>query len=106
MYFVFQLTLQKGGISDLSWSPNSAHIATASDDRTVMVWDILTQSTLCTLTGHANDVFCVAYNPLGNVIASGSFDESIKFWDVRVGSQCIATLPAHSDPVCSIGKDV
>lgn len=94
-----------GGISDVSWEPTQGrHIASASDDRTIMIWDLESQRAVSTLTGHSNYVFCVSYNPMGNVLASGSFDESIKMWDLRSGSQCIATLPAHSDPVCSIGN--
>jgi COMPASS component SWD3 len=31
---------------------------------------------------------------------SGSFDESVRLWDVRAG-RCIRAIPAHSDPVTS-----
>lgn len=34
-------------------------------------------------------------------MASGSFDESIKIWDVKKGV-CLRTLPAHSDPVSAV----
>lgn len=67
-----------------------------------ILWDVETQQARSVLQGHSNYVFCVSFNPMGNIIASGSFDESIKLWDVRSGSSCISTLPAHSDPVCSI----
>ena len=40
-----------------------------------------------TLTGHTNYVFCVNYNPQSNLIVSGSFDESVKIWDVKSGTQ-------------------
>ncbi len=99
--FQWDLVGHTGGISDLSWSHDSAQLATASDDRTVMIWDVESQKAVATLTGHANYVFCVSYNPMGNILASGSFDESIKLWDLR-SKTCITTLPAHSDPVCSM----
>lgn len=35
------------------------------------------------------------------MIVSGSFDESIKIWDVKKG-KCMKTLPAHSDPVSAV----
>lgn len=38
------------------------------------------------------------YSSEGNMIASGSFDESVRVWDVKRGL-CLRTLPAHSDPV-------
>ena len=31
----------------------------------------------------------------------GSFDESVRIWDVRTG-KCLKTLPAHSDPVSAV----
>lgn len=46
-------------------------------------------------------MFCVNYNPQSNLIVSGSFDESIKIWDVKKG-KCMKTLPAHSDPVSAV----
>ena len=98
--FQCELVGHTGGVSDLSWV-DSSQLATASDDRTVMIWDVETQKAVSTLTGHSNYVFCVSYNPTGNILASGSFDESIKLWDLRSG-QCSKTLPAHSDPVCSV----
>lgn len=30
-----------------------------------------------------------------------SFDETVKLWDVRCG-ECVATLPAHSNPVTGV----
>jgi WD domain, G-beta repeat len=33
--------------------------------------------------------------------ATGSFDETVRFWDVRTG-RCLRELPAHSDPVTGI----
>jgi WD40 repeat protein len=37
------------------------------------------------LMGHNNPVFCVNYNPQSNLLASGSFDETVKIWDVVRG---------------------
>ena len=36
-----------------------------------------------------------------NLLVSGSFDESVRIWDVRTG-KCLKTLPAHSDPVSAV----
>ena len=45
----------------------------------------LKRETTKVLKGHSNYVFCVNYNPQSNLIVSGSFDESIKIWDVKKG---------------------
>lgn len=49
---------------------------------------------------------CVNFNPQSNLIVSGSFDETVRIWDVKTG-RCIKTLPAHSDPVsaCCFNRD-
>jgi COMPASS component SWD3 len=75
---------------------------------------------LKTLTGHQNYILCVNYNPQSNLIVSGSFDESVRIWDVKVCVQvmhhtsfglswcllqtgkCLKSLPAHSDPVSAV----
>jgi COMPASS component SWD3 len=57
--------------------------------------------TVRVLSGHSSFVFCVRYNPQANLIVSGSFDESVKIWDVRRG-RCMKTLPAHSNPVSGV----
>lgn len=35
--------------------------------------------------GHTSFVFCLAYNPQSSLLVSGSFDETIRLWDVRKG---------------------
>lgn len=58
------------GISDVSWSPDSAQIATASDDTTVKLWDAKSSTLARTFTGHTNYVMCVNFNPKGNNVLS------------------------------------
>ena len=80
------------GLSDLSWSMDSKYVCSASDDKTIKIWDIKSvfilikkPEALKTLKGHTNYVFCVNYNPESTLIVSGSFDESIRIWDVKKG---------------------
>lgn len=35
------------------------------------------------------------------MIVSGSFDETVRVWDVKSG-KCLKVLPAHSDPVTAV----
>jgi COMPASS component SWD3 len=43
----------------------------------------------------------VDFSPRGSLLASGSFDESVRLWDVRAG-RCIRVVPAHSEPITSV----
>lgn len=47
-----------------------------------------------TLTAHSNWVNSIAISPDGQQIASGSYDETIKLWQLRTGKQ-LAALTGH-----------
>lgn len=87
------------GINDVAWNPSCPLLATASDDKTIRLWDAVTSEAIVELRGHDNFVSCV--DQLGSVVVSGSFDETVKLWDIRTGD-CVCTLPAHSDPVTAV----
>ena len=53
------------------------------------------------LRGHTNYIMCVDYNPKLDIVATGSFDESVRIWSCKDG-KCLKTLPAHSDPITSV----
>ncbi|MEH2135702.1 nSTAND1 domain-containing NTPase, partial [Nostoc sp.] len=48
-----------------------------------------------TLEGHSSGVYSVVFSPDGKTLASGSYDNTIKLWDVSTG-KAIKTLTGHS----------
>lgn len=50
---------------------------------TVQLLDMETRKVVATLPGHANGVQCIAYSPMGGILASGSQDNTTKYWDRR-----------------------
>ena len=56
-----------------------------------------------TLTGHEADIISVAFSPNGQLLASGSWDDTIKLWQVHNrGAQLLKTLTGHKNPVLSV----
>ncbi|MFM6250725.1 MAG: WD40 repeat domain-containing protein, partial [Dolichospermum sp.] len=51
-------------------------------DKTIKIWDGRTGNLLRTLSGHSNWVWSVAWSPDGRTLASGSWDNTIKIWQV------------------------
>ncbi|ETO23357.1 WD-40 repeat protein [Reticulomyxa filosa] len=68
-------------------------ILSGSWDKSVRLWDIRSGRQIRAFNGHTNYVTCVEYSPLvikniefsgsSNVICSGSWDNTIRFWDIR-----------------------
>lgn len=60
-----------------------------------------TSSFICSLSGHTDEVFCLAFSPNGKTLASGSKDETIKIWDLPSGEER-TTLSGHKGMVVSL----
>jgi WD40 repeat protein len=50
------------------------------------LWEADTGKQRTMVVGHSNTVYCVAFAPAGDKLASASFDRTIKLWDLEKSS--------------------
>lgn len=61
-------------------------LVSGSDDFTLFLWNPETdKKPVCRMTGHQQLINDVKFSPDGRLIASASFDKSIKLWDGKTG---------------------
>ncbi|WP_322673413.1 caspase family protein [Nostoc sp. DedQUE05] len=85
----------------VAFSPDGKTIASASNDKTVKVWDAATAKEITTFKGHSDAVIGVAFSPDGKTIASASYDKIVKVWDAATAKE-ITTFKGHSDAVIGV----
>src|SRR5262245_10602236 len=63
--------------------------------------EILSPRELSTLRGHAGFVLGLAFSPDGRMLATGSFDKTVKLWDMKSGQE-LATLIGHEESIATL----
>jgi WD40 repeat protein/serine/threonine protein kinase len=110
LFFIRHGTNPNGSVAV---SPNGKRIATASrdykaGDAAVRVWqidwDARTYNDVATLRGHKGYIWRVAFSPdpEGRYLASGSWDSTIKIWDLTDMSAEPVTLRGHAGFIRSL----
>src|SRR5207248_8087414 len=64
-------------IRGIAWSPDGKHIASASYDNTVRVWEVAEGGHVYVYLGHFSAVYTVAWSPDGKRIASAGYDQTV-----------------------------
>lgn len=76
-------------------------LVSASDDRTVRLWDLPSNEATATFVGHSDYVRCANFMPgtMSSMVVSGSYDSTVKLWDPRTGSSSAVMTFKHAAPV-------
>ncbi|KAM4795322.1 coronin-6 isoform 2-T2 [Rhinophrynus dorsalis] len=98
-------------VLDIDWCPHNDNvIASASEDTTIMVWQIpdytpvrsITEP-IVTLEGHSKRVGIITWHPSArNVLLSAGSDNAIIIWNVGTGEALITLDELHSDLIYNV----
>lgn len=86
--------------SRVTFSPNGTLLASVAPDK-VNLWDVASGRLVHTLVGHSTLVSSATFSPDNTIVASGSWDNTIKLWDAASGRE-LATLTGHTNWISSV----
>ncbi|XP_059456619.1 WD40 repeat-containing protein HOS15 isoform X2 [Corylus avellana] len=100
----------QGEVNCVKWDPTGSLLASCSDDITAKIWSMKQDKFVHDLREHAKEIYTIRWSPTGPgtsnpnqqlVLASASFDSTVKLWDVELG-KLLYSLNGHRDPVYSV----
>lgn len=77
------------------WHPSElTSLMSASDDRTVRIWDLPSDTSVNTFYGHQDYVRSGTFLPGQgqNIMVTGSYDQTVRIWDPRVQGKSVMTF--------------
>lgn len=86
------------------WSPwELTKLMSASDDKTVRLWDLPEQGSITTFSGHYDYVRSGAFlqGQAAGLLATGSYDQTVRIWDPRSAARAVITFK-HAAAVESV----
>src|SRR5207253_1291407 len=108
------LRAQQGSVSALAFSPDGKTLATASTDGTVVLWNVATRTPrgeplveekppeTSEAVAVGTRTSGVAFSPDGRLLAAGSEDQTILFWEVASRAQVGQPMRGHTGAVTSV----
>jgi WD40 repeat protein len=88
-------------VTALAVLPHSSHLVSASQDRTIRLWDVYTGRQLACFSGHSDAITALSASPDGRYIASASSDRTVRVWDV-VNRRCHCCFRRHRASVLAV----
>ena len=84
--------------SCLAVDPSGEVITAGSTDSfEVFLWSVQTGKLLDVLAGHEGPVSSLAFSPTTNILASGSWDKTVRVWDVFSRSHAVEPFQLNAD---------
>ncbi|KAK7582833.1 hypothetical protein V3481_012131 [Fusarium oxysporum f. sp. vasinfectum] len=97
------LTLEghSDNVNSVVFSHDSTMLASASEDKTVRIWDLKTGKCERVLEGHIGWVNSLVFSNNSTMVASASEDKTVQIWDLKTG-KCECVLEGHGELIKSL----
>lgn len=90
-------------VLDICVMPDNSKFASVGGDRSAFLFDVLTGKTVRKFSGHTQRINCCDFNDDASVLATGSYDATLRLWDLKSNSRIpIQILDDARDSVTSI----
>ncbi|MEO9966464.1 MAG: caspase family protein [Reichenbachiella sp.] len=99
-----QLIIRQGhtaAINSVKYAPDGKSVYSASDDKSIKMWDVNTGIDINNFNGHTAEVKCMELSENGELLASGDMDGKIFVWNAKTGEAKL-TISAHEGGVNTV----
>ncbi len=86
------------GLNGFALSPDVPRAVVCCDDGRLYELDLERRRVLRVLGAHDGAVLCASYSPDGRLVASGSWDRTVRIWDVEDG-RAVAEIGGFGQPI-------